>query len=447
MGLNRREFLTYSAAAGTLLSIGGGTTACGVSGVGNDSDPDLGPNLPTGDYFKQLGADLTAAGIGTPQIIIDLDRLDANADSIVSEIGKDRYRIVEKSLPSLDLLGYIQSRTQVDRFLVLHLPFLPALLAQLPNAQVLVGKNQPILAVKTFFDSLGSDAARADAASRVAFRVDSSTRLDELVALASAMSLVLQVGVEIDAGLHRGGVRHPSDLPPVLAGFVANADRIRFIGMLGYDGHIIGSPAGPGLEELGVRAAYKSVEAIFRDSVSIIQSQFPSLWRSDLIFNSGGTNTYPLHHGGVVNDVAAGGGMLRPNSYSNMFIGALQPALFLAAPVIQTFPAVEIPFVNDVGQSFEDGNKSFAMYGGGWAAVFVFPRNLSLAPLVSDPENMNLVPNQSLIVAPGDITISPGDWIMHQPRLADAIFQFEDILLVRGGRLQSAKWKAYPRRY
>ncbi len=447
MGLNRREFLTYSAAAGTLLSIGGGTAGCGVSGAGDDSTPDLGPNLPTGDYFKQLGADLTAAGFGTPQIMIDLDRLDANADSIATEIGKDRYRIVEKSLPSLDLLGYISNRTGVDRFLVLHLPFLPALLAQFPNAHVLVGKNQPILAVKAYFDSLASDADRADAASRVAFLVDSSRRLDELVALASAMSLVLQVGVEIDAGLHRGGVRHPSDLPPVLAGFVANADKLRFIGMLGYDGHIIGSPAAPGLEEFGVRAAYKSVEAIFRDSVSIIQAEFPSLWRSDLIFNSGGTNTYPLHHGGVVNDVAAGGGMLRPNSYSNMFIGALQPALFLAAPVIQTFPVVEIPFVNDVGQSFEDGNKSFAMYGGGWAAVFVFPRNLSLAPLVSDPENMNLVPNQSLIVAPGDITISPGDWIMHQPRLADAIFQFEDILLVRGGRLQSAKWKAYPRRY
>ncbi len=175
MGLNRREFLTYSAAAGTLLSIGGGTTACGVSGAGNDGD-ELGPNLPTGDYFKQLGADLTAAGFGTPQIIIDLDRLDANADSIVSEIGQDRYRIVEKSLPSLDLLGYIRNRTGVDRFLVLHLPFLPALLAQFPSAHVLVGKNQPILAVKAFFDSLASDADRADAASRVAFLVDGPTR-------------------------------------------------------------------------------------------------------------------------------------------------------------------------------------------------------------------------------------------------------------------------------
>ncbi len=450
MTLNRRNFLTYTAAAGALRAVAGtlltaGVTGCGVSGAGDDSQS-LGSNLPDGDYFKQVGADLAAAGFGTPQIIIDLDRLDANADSISSDIGAGRYRIVEKSLPSLDLLNYIQNRTGTNRFLLLHLPFLPALLAAFPNAQVLVGKNQPINAVTTFFNSL-SAADRVDAASRVQFLVDSPTRLSELVALATAMSLTLQVGIEIDAGLHRGGVRQPSDLPPVLAGFVANPNTVRFIGLLGYDGHIIGSPMAPGLEKQGVLAAYQSVEAIFRASTSIVQSQFGSLWNSNLIFNSGGSNTYPLHHGGVVNDVAAGGGMLRPNSYSNMFIGALQPALFIAAPVIAQFDKVEIPFVDDVGQSLEDGNQSFSMYGGGWAAVFVYPRNLSLAPLVSDPENMNLVPNQTLIVAPGDITISRGDWIFHQPRVADAIFQFENILLVRGGRLQAQTWNAYPRRY
>lgn len=451
MALNRRDFLAWTAAASAVRVAAGamltaGATACGVSGAGDDAQS-LGSNLPTGDYFKQIGSDLAAAGFGTPQIIIDLDRLDANADSITNEIGQDRYRIVEKSLPSLDVLGYISNRTGSNRFLVLHLPFLPALLAAFPTAQVLVGKNQPIAAVTTFFNSLPAAAERADAASRVQFLVDSRTRLDELASLATSLSLTLQVGVEIDAGLHRGGVRRPSDLPPVLAGFLANANTLRFIGMLGYDGHIIGSPMAPGLEKKGVLAAYQSVEAIFRACTSIIQSDFGSLWQSDLVFNSGGSNTYPLHHGGVVNDVATGGGMLRPNAYSNMFIGALQPAMFIAAPVIAQFDKVEIPFVDNVGQSVEDGNQSFSMYGGGWAAVFVYPRNLSLAPLVSDPENMNLVPNQTLIVAPGDITISRGDWNLHQPRLADAMFQFQDILLVRGGRLQTQTWQAYPRRY
>jgi D-serine deaminase-like pyridoxal phosphate-dependent protein len=389
---------------------------------------------------------LTAAGFGTPQILIDLDRLDANADAIASEIGPARYRIVEKSLPSLDLLSYISKRTGTERFLVLHLPFLPALLKAIPTAQVLVGKVQPIAAVKQFFDGLPA-ADRAPAAARVQFLVDSRARLDELVALASSLSLTLQVGIEIDAGLHRGGVRRPSDLPPVLAGFVANPGTIRFVGILGYDGHVIGSPMAPGLEKKGVLAAYRAVEGIFRACVNVIQSDFGSLWRDDLIFNSGGSSTYPLHHGGVVNDVATGGAMLRPASYSDMFIGALLPAIFIAAPVIAQFDKVELPFVNNVGQSLQDGNQSFSMYGGGWAAVFVFPPGVSLAPLVSDAENLNLVPNQSLAVAPNSVKISPGDWIFQHPRLADAIFQFENILLVRGGRLQTDPWRAYPRRY
>ena len=87
------------------------------------------------------------------------------------------------------------------------------------------------------------------------------------------------------------------------------------------------------------------------------------------------------------------------------------------------------------------------MYGGGWPAVFVYPRDLSQAPLVAYPEGMNLVPNQSLIMAPKETVIGPDDWIFHQPRLADALFQFQDILLVRGGRLQGERWRAYPRRY
>ena len=128
-------------------------------------------------------------------------------------------------------------------------------------------------------------------------------------------------------------------------------------------------------------------------------------------------------------------------------IGALSPALFLAAPVIAHFDSAELPFVTRPGQALAEGKQSFSLYGGGWAANCVWPPGVELAPLVSDPENMNLVPNQSLLMAPRSPSIGPGDWIFQQPRLADAIFQFENILLVRGGRLRPNHWRAYPRRY
>jgi D-serine deaminase-like pyridoxal phosphate-dependent protein len=281
----------------------------------------------------------------------------------------------------------------------------------------------------------------------VSFLVDSRARLEELVALAASLSLPLQVGVEIDVGLHRGGVRRPSDLPAVLAGFVANAASIRFVGMLGYDGHIPFAPVAPGLEQPALRAAYRAVAATYQAFVDVLKSDFPSLWREDLVRNSGGSATYPLHHDGVVNDVAAGGGMLRPASYPDYLISALKPAVFIAAPVIAHFDTVELPFVARTGASLLDGQQSVTICGGGWAAVFVWPVGVNLAPLVSDPENENLVPNAALLVAPGSPIIKPGDWIFQHPRLADAIFQFENILLVRGGRLQPEHWRAYPRRY
>ena len=448
MGVNRREFLKGAAMVGAAAAVS--TAACGgPAGMGaptETSEASGVPNLPGGAYFQQLGRDLTAAGFGTPQILIDLDRLDANADSIAGEIGRDRYRIVEKSLPSLDLLDYIRKRTGSDRFLVLHLPFLPALLQAIPAADVLVGKVQPVAAVSRFFAEI-AEAERAQVAARVRFLVESRARLDELAALAGALSLTLQVGVEIDVGLHRSGVRRPEDLPAVLAGFMAHAGAIRFAGMLGYDGHIPFAPVAAGTEKGALYAAYRAMASSYQSFVDVLKAQFPSLWRDGLVLNSGGSATYPLHHGGVINDVAAGGGMLRPTSYPNYVIDALKPALFIAAPVLSHYDKVELPFFAKIGGSLFDGQQAISIYGGGWPAVFVWPTGVSLAPLATDPEGWNLVPNQTLLVAPASPPINLDEWVFQVPRLADAIFQFEEIRLVRGGRLQPDRFRAYPRRY
>ncbi|MCZ7680226.1 MAG: hypothetical protein M5U28_16250 [Sandaracinaceae bacterium] len=41
------------------------------------------PEYPPADYFDRVAADLDAAGIGTPVVFLDLDRMDANIDAIV----------------------------------------------------------------------------------------------------------------------------------------------------------------------------------------------------------------------------------------------------------------------------------------------------------------------------------------------------------------------------
>lgn len=446
--MNRREFLTCAAAtAGAAWALGacdskpedGGGDGAGAGGPAGA--------IPGEAYFRQLSRDLHAASYGTPQILVDLDRLDANCDRVVSRIGRERYRIVEKSLPSLELLGYVRARTGVDRFLVLHLPLLGDVLRAFPTADVLVGKVQPTPAIRRFFDGLPA-ADRAGVAARVRFLVDSRARLDELAAFARESGLLLRAGVEFDIGMHRGGVRRPDDLPPVLAGFVEHAGAIRFDCVLGYEGHVTHAPVASGLERQTALAIFRSSMSEYAAFIDVIKARFPSLWRDDLLRNSGGTTTYALHEpGGLVNDVAMGGGLLRPESYSNLFIAALEPALFIAAPVIVHFDRVELPFVEPQSAAIFDGKQSYSIYGGGWAAVFVSPPGAELEPLVSYVENRNLIPNLSVVMSPASPPLGPGDWVFQQPRLGDAIFQFEDVLLVRGGRLLPERWRAIPHRY
>ncbi len=428
--MDRRTFLKTAAAS---LSF----AACGPAGTSVKCEPCSGGQpLPQADYFEQLRDELQRAGHGTPQILIDLDRLDANADAIVKAIGSDRYRIVEKSLPSLELLEYVSGRTGSSRFLVLHLPFVPMLLQRFPLAHVLVGKPQPLAAVKRL---VASGAPHG----QVTFLADTRERLGEL----SGLGLPLKVAVEIDVGLHRGGVRRPSELGEVLKGF--DGSGLTFAGLLGYDGHVAAAPGGPGVEAAAARKTFSTVQQTYREFIDVLRGDFPALVRDDLVFHSGGTSTFSIYEreGVVVNDIATGGGMLRPAGYHGPFVGALSPAIFLAAPVLSKSGKLEIPFVTNLAEGLADAKHGFTLYGGGWAAEVVWPEGVGFAPFTADGENINLIPNESWMTAPEGLELGPGDWVFHYPRQGDALFQFEEILLVRDGRLVDERWRSFPRRY
>ena len=53
-------------------------------------------------------------------VVIDLDALDHNIDTVVASISKvpgRHFRVVEKSLPSPKLLGYISARARTNRLM------------------------------------------------------------------------------------------------------------------------------------------------------------------------------------------------------------------------------------------------------------------------------------------------------------------------------------------
>jgi D-serine deaminase-like pyridoxal phosphate-dependent protein len=442
MRIARRSFLKTAAASMAATACGGGESVPATAAAPCDPRGGTCAGLPDAGYFETLKGELNAQ-FGTPQMLIDLDRLEANAATIVSGAQASRYRIVEKSLPSLDLLAFVSRTTGSNRFLVMHLPFLRAILDGIPGAQVLIGKSQPTKAVMGFLAT-----ATADDLERVRFLVDVPGRLNDLVAFAAAQRVQLQVSVEVDVGLHRGGVRTPDALPALLDVFSANPATLKLGGLLGYDGHVAGAPATPGLEEKTIRAAFNTAQDTYQAFKDVLTRQYSALVTDELVFNSGGTDTYSAYPSdGPVNDVAAGGGMLRPSAYASPYLGNLLPASFIAAPVLRHYDRLELPYVTDVSQSLTDDAQGVILYGGGWPANPIYPAGIGLAPFVTDGLGINQVPNQSWCTAPPDPPIGPGDWVFLHPIQGDGIFQFEQLLLVRGGHLTSGTFRPFARRY
>ena len=449
--MNRRDFMRSAAvgsAAAVLARCSPQTAAADDAGACSPpTTPQAVPDLdyPSVAYFQQIASDLAAAGIGTPQVFIDMDRVDANIAEIVSKAQPSRYRIVEKSLPSLDLLAYVQQQSGSNKLMVLHLPFLAGVLGRFPNADVLVGKSHLTIAIKSFFDSQPR-ASWPQIASQVTFIADGAQRLTELVGLAAQyLNVTLKLAIEIDVGLRRSGVSDPNELGQMLTAFMGSS-AVQFAGFLGYDGHV---PFAPGGSLPAVQKAWSDATAAYQSFVDVLTSgQFASLNKPGLVFNSGGSATYPMYTSGPVNDVSAGGGVLRPGDYPNWVIGALKPAIFIATPVFKVYPAPQLPFFTPAqSATVLKGLQGVTIYGGGWPAFFTYPVGIQGAPFTFDPTDYAMVPNQGMVTAPASTPINPGDWVFYHPRQSDALFQFERIMQVRGGRLQTTTMGAYPRRY
>ena len=103
-------------------------------------------------YFKQLTGALKQAGICTPALIVDKERLDKNIDLLINSLSNVfDYRIVAKSLPSIPMLQYIMRRTGTLRLMSFHLPFLMQIVKHIPSADILMGKPMPACAARHFY--------------------------------------------------------------------------------------------------------------------------------------------------------------------------------------------------------------------------------------------------------------------------------------------------------
>lgn len=383
-----------------------------------------------GHYFKQLNLDLKKQGIATPQLIIDEAALKQNIQHVQIRLAHAKHlkaRLVVKSLASLDLLKLLSEQLNTQSFMVFHQPHIISILENFAEADILLGKPMPAQAVRQFFEQ---HAEWANA--KIQWLIDSKQRLQQYLEIAQLYSLCLDVNIEIDVGLHRGGVQSAAQMVEILKLIQQYPQYLKLSGLMGYDAHVSKIPAIIKKPEL----AYQSSQQTYADYQKLIKQQFPTLWRDELCFNGGGSPTFSHHTTkSVCNDLSFGSILLKPSDFDSEFLRALQPALWIAAPVLKILPFTQLPSMALLDK-LPHKCKALFIYGGYWLANYVYPHQAHTHVLYGRSSN------QELVNVPKDCDIQVDDFVFLRPTQSEAIIpQFSELMLYR--KITFETWQTF----
>ncbi|WP_165798696.1 DSD1 family PLP-dependent enzyme [Pseudomonas laurylsulfativorans] len=393
---------------------------------------------PYNDYFRTLNRELKDHGPMRPVMLIDLDRLDHNIDVVMQSVkrGGKHLRLVEKSLPAPGLLSYIAQRAGTQRLMSFHQPFLNHDAVQFSEADILLGKPLPVRSAELFYQS---HKGPFDPSKQLQWLLDTPQRLQQYLALAQGLGTRMRVNIELDVGLHRGGVSDLGVLGQMLTLISQHPQHLEFAGFMGYDPFvgmgvpgILGSP-----EEL-----FAKVMLIYNRCVDFTRQQYPALWREGLTLNTAGSPSYRMHeHEQLSSEVSVGTAMLKPTHYDLPLLVEHVPAAYIATPVLKSTGAVNIPALDDKSRLFSwwDTNQreTFFIYGGNWMAEFESPPGLQSNGVYGRSSNQEMA-NGSAAVG-----LAVEDQVFLRPTQTESVLlQFGDLLAVRGGKIVDT-WPVY----
>ena len=415
--ISRRHFI-----AGAGLAAVGGAVVLRPADRGQPYEP----------YFAQLARALKAAGIGTPTMVIDRSRLQANAEQVRAHVQRSQMqlRLVNKSLPCLPLLDALATLTGTQRQMVFNLPYLQQTCQQRPDSQILLGKPLPAAAAARFYAS--PPTSGFDASHQMQWLIDTPERLKQYRDLARAQGQTMLINIEIDVGLHRGGVPSTEVLKEMIQ-LLIDEPLLRWSGLMGYDAHTEKIPTIGSLRD-NARAHAKHV---YQQYFEFMQSSpvGARLDRRALTLNTAGSPTFRLHDGsGAANEVAVGSAMVKPTDFDTPLLSALQPAAFIATPVLKSGPFIAPNGVEALSALATrwDVNQRHAVfiYGGHWLAQPVAPAGLSPSGLIG------LSSNQQILLGSGAQGLRPDDFVFMRPTQSEAVLQqFGDIAVYDEGRI------------
>ena len=412
--------------------IGGAAAAMGAGFLLRPGDE----GAPHEDYFARLNAELKLNGPMRPVMLVDLDRLDQNIDLIRQGIPEGKhYRVVAKSVPSGSMIDYVLKRAGTKRLMAFHQPFLNQHAQRWPDADILLGKPMPVRAAARFYHE---HSGEFDPARQLQWLIDSPARAAQYLELARGQDLKLRLNIELDVGLHRGGVTAGRDLADILGLIEADPARLEFAGFMGYDPHVVKVPSVIASQQ----ALLDKAMAIYQAAVDQVKADHPYLWNSQLTLNTAGSPTYRLHQQETLsNDIAVGSALVKPTDFDVPTLEGHLPAAFIATPVLKRTGEVEIPGLDGNSRilSWWDINQreSYFTYGGYWQAQYASPAGLRNSGLYGRSSN------QELVTGSPATALKVDDQIFLRPTQSEFVFlQFGDLLAVRNGKLVD-RWPVF----
>ena len=397
---------------------------------------------PHNAAFMRMSQALKDAGIATPTLIIDRQLLRQNVAQVIAHIGgKVDLRLVVKSLPARSLIDEIGTITHSRKMMLFSLPQL--LTMAHGDAQILLGKPMPVAAVARFYQRNDTHVDGFDAARQLQWLVDTPQRLAQYRDLARAQQLTMQLNFEIDVGLHRGGIPDLQTLHEMLS-LLQSEPRLQWSGMMGYDAHVAKIPDLPGLQKKAHEHAHQTYTNFAEAALSALRNSTGHIPPAHPCFNAAGSPTYRLYDGsGIENEVSVGSAMVKASDFDLPGLADLQPAVFIATPVIKVTDRFRMPYgvewVGDVARGWDvNQNKGVFIYGGNWLADPVSPAGLSTSGLYGTSSN------QQLLLESGQQQLQVDDYVFFRPRQSEAVLQqFGDIAVYEQGKIIDL-WPVFP---
>jgi D-serine deaminase-like pyridoxal phosphate-dependent protein len=378
-------------------------------------------------YFAGLQAALKRAGVAQPTLVVDRRRLEANIAAISAALAPTTLglRVVSKSLPAPALLSLVLAGTGSDRLMVFNGVMLDEMLAAQPDADVLLGRPLPAQQVADFVHRHANSPA---AAARPQWLADSARRLAQYAEIARANHAPLRINLEIDVGMHRGGLPDLEALAQALD-LIKAEPLLQVSGLMGYDAHAAGA-ASPADEVDRVMARYGAALHVLAEKLGDV---------SGLTLNTAGSPTYALHlTDPYANEVSIGSAFVKPTHFDLPTLANLQPAAFVVQPVLKVMDPALFPRREGLTAALNrldpNSRRGFFLYGGYGDARPISPPGLRFSAHYG---------GRAMLAGSAKVELAQDDFVFMRPTESEGVFlQFGDIAVYDGQEI-SAWWPTF----